>query len=77
MCISTAVPVISPIIRGWCIITLALGNRNLLPFGAALRSIDPMLIAIPVTTTFTGAFISFIVSYMDIPALIEPPGVLM
>ena len=36
-----------------------------------------MLAAIPVTTTLIGELINFIVSYTAIPAVMEPPGVLM
>jgi uncharacterized membrane protein len=38
---------------------------------------EPMLAAIPVTTTAIGELISCMVSKMAIPAVIDPPGELI
>ena len=41
---------------------------------APQSKIEPMLAAIPVTTTVMGELINCMVSKMAIPAVIEPPG---
>ena len=48
-----------------------------LAFSAPDSNMDPMLAAIPVTTTLIGEDINCMVSYMAMPAVIDPPGVLM
>jgi hypothetical protein len=51
-----------------------LGKAKRLPFSPAASKKAPMLAAKPTQMVDTSALICCMVSYMAIPALIEPPG---
>ena len=72
---SLAVPPMPP--EGWCIITRACGVAYRLPGVPALRRNWPIEAAIPIATVATSLGTHCMVSKIAMPAVTDPPGLLM